>query len=84
MLEIPARLSQQAIVTGNVAELLAVPKATIIASATAEYKAVVLILLNSFRIKGYVTNNCIANPNKTATTYTQSSLIVSSPPFETA
>ena len=59
--EIP-RFSQQAIVNGNVADELAVPNATIIASAIAAYNINTGTFENIFKNIGYTTNNCIANP----------------------
>ena len=49
--EIP-RFSQHAIVKGKVAEELAVPKATIIASATAEYKIPIFTFEKNFKNRG--------------------------------
>ncbi len=56
LLEIPL-FSQQVMVKGNVAELLAVPKATIIASVIAVYNFPTGTLEKTFSIIGYTKKN---------------------------
>ena len=71
-------------VKGNVADELAVPKATIIASAIAENSIAAETFEKNFKNSGYTINICIAKPINNTPKYFEILINISIPKLETA